>query len=58
MAPSGVRRERKVVSVLFADLVGFTSRAEVMDPEDVATELEGYQARLRADLERHGGTVE
>ena len=53
-----MRRERKVVSVLFADLVGFTSRAEVMDPEDVAAELGGYQVRLRADLERHGGTVE
>jgi class 3 adenylate cyclase len=30
------RRERKVVTVLFADLAGFTSRAESMDPEDVA----------------------
>ena len=29
------REERKVVTVLFADLVGFTSRAEQMDPEDV-----------------------
>ena len=27
--------ERKVVTVLFADLVGFTSRAEQMDPEDI-----------------------
>jgi class 3 adenylate cyclase len=31
-----LRRERKVVTVLFADLAGFTSRAEAMDPEDVA----------------------
>jgi len=30
------RRERKVVTVLFADLVGFTSRAETLDPEDDA----------------------
>jgi hypothetical protein len=29
------RRERKIVTVLFADLVGFTSRAEALDPEDV-----------------------
>ena len=52
------RRERKVVSVLFADLVGFTSRSELLDPEDVADELGRYHAHVRADLERHGGTVE
>ena len=44
--------------VLFADLVGFTSRAEQMDPEDVRAILEPYHARLRAELERRGGTVE
>jgi class 3 adenylate cyclase/tetratricopeptide (TPR) repeat protein len=43
---------------LFADLVGFTSRAEQMDPEDVAAELARYQGRVRGELERHGGTVE
>jgi class 3 adenylate cyclase len=53
-----VRRERKVVTVLFADLVGFTSRAEQMDPEDVATELARYQGQVRDELERRGGTVE
>src|SRR5438093_6547481 len=52
------REERKVVTVLFADLVGFTSRAESMDPEDVRALLAPYHARLRAELERHGGTVE
>ena len=52
------RRERKVVTVLFADLVGFTSQAEALDPEDVRAILDGYHARLRAELERHGGTVE
>jgi class 3 adenylate cyclase/tetratricopeptide (TPR) repeat protein len=52
------REERKVVTVLFADLVGFTSRAERMDPEDVRAILEPYHARLRAELERRGGTVE
>jgi class 3 adenylate cyclase len=52
------RKERKVVTVLFADLVGFTSRAEELDPEDVEAILEPYHARLRAELERHGGTVE
>ena len=52
------REERKVVTVLFADLVGFTSRAERMDPEDVRALLSPYYARLRAELERFGGTVE
>jgi len=51
-------QERKVVTVLFCDLVGFTSRAEDMDPEDVAALLVPYQARLKEELERYGGTVE
>ena len=32
---AGQRRERKVVTVVFCDLVGFTSQAEALDPEDV-----------------------
>jgi class 3 adenylate cyclase len=52
------QEERKVVSVLFADLVGFTSRAERMDPEDVRALLSPYYTRLRSELERFGGTVE
>jgi len=55
MAP---RRERKVVTVVFCDLVGFTSRTEELDPEDVEALLGPYHARLRTELERHGGTVE
>ena len=46
------------MTVLFADLVGFTSRAEQMDPEDVRALLSPFYARLRAELERFGGTVE
>jgi class 3 adenylate cyclase/tetratricopeptide (TPR) repeat protein len=52
------RRERKVVTVLFADLVGFTARAESLDPEDVDAVLRPYHERLREELERWGGTVE
>jgi class 3 adenylate cyclase len=52
------RRERKVVTVLFVDLAGFTSRAEVMDPEDVAAMLDPYHERVKDELERRGGTVE
>jgi len=57
-AVGAAREERKVVTVLFADLVGFTSRAEQLDPEDVRAVLEPYHARLRTELERRGGTVE
>jgi class 3 adenylate cyclase/tetratricopeptide (TPR) repeat protein len=56
--PAQPREERKVVSVVFADLVGFTSRAEQLDPEDVRAILSGYHERVRFELERYGGTVE
>lgn len=46
------------MTVLFADLVGFTSRAEQLDPEDVRAMLSPYYAMLRTELERRGGTVE
>jgi len=52
------REERKVVTILFTDLVGSTARAEDLDPEDVRATLSAYYAQLRAELERHGGTVE
>jgi class 3 adenylate cyclase/tetratricopeptide (TPR) repeat protein len=55
---AAAREERKVVTVLFADLVGFTGRAERLDPEEVRAVLQPYHARLRAELERFGGTVE
>jgi class 3 adenylate cyclase/tetratricopeptide (TPR) repeat protein len=55
---TAAREERKVITVLFADLVGFTSRSEQLDPEDVRATLTPYFARLREELERRGGTVE
>ena len=60
LAPAAAppREERKVVTILFTDLVGSTARAEGLDPEDVRATLSAYYARLRAELERHGGTVE
>jgi class 3 adenylate cyclase/tetratricopeptide (TPR) repeat protein len=58
LAAVDAREERKVVSVLFADLVGFTSRAETMDPEDVRALVSPYYAHVRAELEHYGGTVE
>ncbi len=55
-APPG--EERKVVSVLFVDLVGFTSRSDQADPEDVRATLRPYHERVKVDIERFGGTVE
>jgi class 3 adenylate cyclase/tetratricopeptide (TPR) repeat protein len=50
--------ERKVVSILFVDLVGFTASADRTDPEDVRARLRPYHARLKQEIERFGGTVE
>ncbi|TDO47589.1 AAA ATPase-like protein [Kribbella sp. VKM Ac-2571] len=50
--------ERKVVTVLFCDLVGFTSASESADPEDVRRWLAPYHSTLRQTVERYGGTVE
>jgi len=50
--------ERKTVTIVFVDLVGFTAQAERLDPEDVRGVLSPYHARMRAELERRGGTVE
>jgi class 3 adenylate cyclase/tetratricopeptide (TPR) repeat protein len=57
-APPAVGEERKVVSVLFVDLVGFTDRSDRADPEDVRATLRPYHERVKADIERFGGTVE
>jgi class 3 adenylate cyclase/tetratricopeptide (TPR) repeat protein len=57
-APTPALEERKVVSVLFCDLVGFTAASEQADPEDVRARLRPYHARLREEIERYGGTVE
>src|SRR5438132_5843222 len=50
--------ERKVVSVLFVDLVGFTASSDRADPEDVRARLKPYHAMLKREIERYGGTVE
>jgi class 3 adenylate cyclase/tetratricopeptide (TPR) repeat protein len=50
--------ERRLVSVLFADLVGFTTLAEHRDPEEVRELLSQYFERCRTLIERYGGTVE
>jgi class 3 adenylate cyclase len=56
--PAATGEERRIVSVLFVDLVGFTGQAEKLDPEDVRAILTPYYERVREELHRHGGTVE
>ena len=58
LVPADAREERKIVTVLFVDLVGFTARADHLDPEDVRAILTPYYARLRSEIESFGGTVE
>jgi class 3 adenylate cyclase len=56
--PVRAGEERRVVSILFVDLVGFTSRSEKLDPEDVRDFLLPYYERVRSELEGFGGRVE
>ena len=50
--------ERRFVSILFVDLVGFTERSDMADPEDVRTTLVPYHARAKEIIERYGGTLD
>jgi class 3 adenylate cyclase/tetratricopeptide (TPR) repeat protein len=50
--------ERKVVTALFCDLVGFTATSESADPEDVDQMLNAYFAMVRAVIDSFGGAVE
>ena len=52
------QEERRFISVLFVDLVGFTSRAERLDPEDVRAILTPYHETVRREIESFGGVVE
>jgi class 3 adenylate cyclase len=57
-AQDATNEERRFVSIVFVDLVGFTARSEQLDPEDVRAFLTPYYGRVRAELERFGGRVE
>ncbi|BBA95841.1 putative adenylate/guanylate cyclase [Actinacidiphila reveromycinica] len=57
--PAGVpQEERKVVTVVFCDLVGSTALSGVLDPETLRTVVLRYFDRMRECLEEFGGTVE
>jgi class 3 adenylate cyclase/tetratricopeptide (TPR) repeat protein len=57
-APTVTTVERRVVSVLFVDLVGFTSFSEGRDPEDVRDMITDYFDLARDVVDRFGGTVD
>ena len=52
------RESRRVVTILFCDVTGFTSLGERLDPESLSRVMSRYFATMRTALERHGGTVE
>jgi class 3 adenylate cyclase/tetratricopeptide (TPR) repeat protein len=52
------QEERKLVSVLFVDLVDSTARADKADPEDVRDVLAAYHREAKACIEQYGGVVE
>jgi class 3 adenylate cyclase len=56
--PSTPHELRKVVTVVFCDVVGSTSMGERLDPESVQLVITRYFEATREALERHGGTVE
>jgi class 3 adenylate cyclase/tetratricopeptide (TPR) repeat protein len=54
--PAG--QERKLVTVLFADVVGSTGLGEVLDPERLKEVMDAYFEAMRREIEAEGGTVE
>src|SRR4029077_19301649 len=50
--------ERRIVTVLFADMAGSTSLGEQLDPEEMRRILQRYYAIARDSVDQHGGTVE
>jgi class 3 adenylate cyclase/tetratricopeptide (TPR) repeat protein len=52
------QEERKLVSVLFVDLVGSTARADNADPEDVRDVLQLYHREAKECIEHYGGVLE
>lgn len=50
--------ERRVVTVLFADLAGSTRLTRQLDPEPMRTLIAGFFAAMREEIDRYGGTVE
>jgi len=52
------QEQRRTVTVLFCDLAGSTALGETLDPERLRALLARYFGRMKAIVERHGGSVE
>ena len=52
----GVRKQRKIVTVVFCDVTGSTALGETTDPEALSAVLSRYFARMKTIVESHGGT--
>lgn len=50
--------ERRIVTIMFADIIGSTPLADKLDPEDMRAILAGYFNLMTEQIRRHGGTVE
>src|SRR5215472_8682655 len=50
--------ERKLVTILFADVTGSTALGEALDPEDVRALMGRYYQHARQVIAEHGGTLE
>ncbi len=57
-APARAKEQRKTVTVLFCDVTGSTALGETLDPERLRALLARYFERMKAIVERHGGSVE
>ena len=49
--------ERRQVSVMFCDVVGFTALSSILDPEDLSAVIRNYQATVATTIERFGGFI-
>ncbi|MET0909493.1 MAG: adenylate/guanylate cyclase domain-containing protein, partial [Ilumatobacteraceae bacterium] len=58
MAARAIAEQRKLVTVLFSDLVDFTVLSQRLDPEDVRTVVDAYFVRSHQLIEENGGVVE
>ena len=58
LKPAPTAEQRRVVTVLFSDLVGFTAMSSTLDPEDVREIVNTYFTSWTATIEKWGGVVE